>query len=89
MKTAMPILLFLFVSMLLSAQTTAEWFNQKATQKKYLIQQIAALQVYIGYLQKGGTRIRQLSAIDSTIVLDYSVKFNEAAINSIKQAVNF
>ena len=35
------------------AQTLDEWFNQKATQKKYLIQQIAALQVYIGYLQKG------------------------------------
>jgi len=37
----------------MSAQTFAEWFRQKATQKKYLIQQIAALQVYIGYLSKG------------------------------------
>jgi hypothetical protein len=35
------------------AQTFAEWFRQKKTQKKYLIQQIAALQVYIGYAQKG------------------------------------
>ena len=37
----------------ISAQTFAEWFRQKATQKKYLIQQIAALQVYIGYVSKG------------------------------------
>ena len=36
-----------------SAQTTDEWLNQKATQKKYLLQQIAALQVYIGYAKKG------------------------------------
>jgi len=35
------------------AQTFAEWFSQKKTQKKYLLQQIAALQVYSGYLQKG------------------------------------
>ena len=37
----------------LSAQTWAEWFRQKATQKKYLLQQIAALHVYSGYLSKG------------------------------------
>lgn len=35
------------------AQTFAEWFSQKKTQKKYLLQQIAALQVYSGYLKKG------------------------------------
>lgn len=35
------------------AQTWAEWFNQKKTQKKYLLEQIAALQVYKGYLEKG------------------------------------
>ena len=35
------------------AQTFAEWFQQKKTQKKYLLQQIAGLQVYLGYLQKG------------------------------------
>ena len=37
----------------LSAQTWGEWFNQKATQKKYLLLQIAALKVYAGYLSKG------------------------------------
>jgi len=43
----------------MSAQTFAEWFRQKATQKKYLIQQIAALQVYIGYVSKGYSIARQ------------------------------
>lgn len=35
------------------AQTFAEWFRQSSTQKKYLLQQIAALQVYSTYLRKG------------------------------------
>lgn len=36
-----------------AAQTVNEWVNQKSTQKKYLLQQIAALQVYINYAKKG------------------------------------
>jgi len=36
-----------------SAQTWNEIFKQKKTQKKYLLRQIAALQVYIGYAKKG------------------------------------
>lgn len=40
-------------SSIANAQTFSEWFKQKKTQKKYLIQQIAALQVYIGYVKKG------------------------------------
>jgi len=35
------------------AQTFAEWFRQKSTQKKYLLQQIAALQVYATYYKQG------------------------------------
>lgn len=35
------------------AQTWDEWFRQEKTQRKYLLQQIAALQVYLGYLKKG------------------------------------
>jgi len=35
------------------AQTFAEWFRQKSTQKKYLLQQIAALQVYAAYYKVG------------------------------------
>ncbi|EHQ24772.1 hypothetical protein [Mucilaginibacter paludis] len=37
----------------LRAQTFAEWFRQKSTQKKYLLQQIAALQVYAAYYKAG------------------------------------
>jgi len=34
-------------------QTWAEWFKQKKTQKKYLLNQIAALQVYMDCVRKG------------------------------------
>lgn len=37
----------------LKAQTFSEWLRQKKTQEKYLIQQIAGLEVYAGYLGKG------------------------------------
>jgi hypothetical protein len=37
----------------LSAQNFDEWFHQKKTQIKYLLQQIAANEIYIQYLQKG------------------------------------
>lgn len=37
----------------LQAQNFNEWFNQKKTQTKYLVDQIVALQVYISYLEKG------------------------------------
>lgn len=53
MKKIIVIALLLSVVTLGNAQTFAEWFNQKATQRKYLIQQIAALKVYIGYVTKG------------------------------------
>lgn len=45
-----------FVALWLSpitAQTSDEWLNQKSTQRKYLLQQIAALKVYISYAKKG------------------------------------
>lgn len=53
MKKIIAIALLLAFAESISAQTFAEWFNQKATQRKYLIQQIAALQMYIGYISKG------------------------------------
>lgn len=53
MKKGLLVLVFIGIGILTQAQTWAEWFSQKSTQKKYLIQQIAMLQVYIGYLQKG------------------------------------
>ncbi len=53
MKKLLVFILISIFSTSVHAQTFGEWFRQKATQKKYLLQQIAALQVYIGYAQKG------------------------------------
>ncbi|MES2648076.1 MAG: hypothetical protein V4717_14460 [Bacteroidota bacterium] len=36
-------------------QTLEEWIKQSATQKKYLLQQITGLQLYLDYLNKGYT----------------------------------
>jgi hypothetical protein len=44
---------FSFCATTAGAQTWNEWFRQKKTQKKYLIQQIAALKVYLKYLKEG------------------------------------
>lgn len=53
MKQLSFFLIILFASSICQAQTVDEWFRQKATQKKYLLQQIAALKVYLDYVQKG------------------------------------
>lgn len=52
-KMLLFLLILVSIAGSLKAQTFAEWFQQKKTQKKYLLQQIAALQIYIGYAQKG------------------------------------
>ncbi|HET7117760.1 MAG TPA: hypothetical protein VFI29_14800 [Hanamia sp.] len=52
-KALLFLLLFVSVSENLRAQTFAEWFQQKKTQKEYLVQQIAALQTYIEFAEKG------------------------------------
>ena len=54
MKKIIRILIFAVFSVsTVSAQNLNEWVNQQSTQKKYLVQQIAALQVYLGYAKKG------------------------------------
>jgi len=57
-KAAKSLLAFAALTLALSrhsaqAQTFAEWFKQKSTQRKYLLQQIAALQLYHQYARKG------------------------------------
>lgn len=51
----MPCLIFcaVFLASSARAQTWGEFFKQGKTQKKYLIEQIAALHIYGGYLKKG------------------------------------
>jgi len=65
---------FLLFGMAVQAQTFAEWFKQKSTQKKYLLQQIAALQVYSGNLQKGyGIARGGLGSIGSYVCNEYGL----------------
>ena len=48
------IIIFCLMNIAVSqAQTFSEWFRQKKTQEKYLIQQIVALKFYAGYVKKG------------------------------------
>lgn len=50
----LPVLFYLLMTTgRCHGQTWAEIFKQKKTQKKYLLQQIAALQVYMDYARKG------------------------------------
>lgn len=50
---ACAVVLFIMAASAAKCQTWSEWWSQKKTQKKYLLEQIAALQVYTGYLKKG------------------------------------
>jgi hypothetical protein len=52
-KLTILIAVVFIYSQSVTAQALAETLNQKATQKQYLLQQIAALKVYIGYAKKG------------------------------------
>lgn len=47
------VLVLMLTSVVSYGQTLGEIFRQKKTQKEYLLKQIAALEVYIGYAKKG------------------------------------
>ncbi len=65
------------------AQTFGEWFRQGATQKKYLLQQIAGLQVYIGYVQKSYSIAKQgLNTIND--IKDGEFKLHKDYFQSLK-----
>lgn len=53
MKKIVVLALCLSAGWAVQAQTWSEWFRQKATQKKYLLQQIVALKVYADYTANG------------------------------------
>lgn len=55
MKKLLIITIAVFFTNGLCGQSWDEWFRQKQTQKKYNLQQLAALHVYAGYLSKGYT----------------------------------
>lgn len=78
------IMLFVFtVSSKSQAQTVSEWIRQKKTQKKYLLQQIVALQVYIKYLKKGNKIARKGLATISDIKND-EFRLHQVHFNSLK-----
>lgn len=53
MKRTIVFVPLLLLTLFIQAQTFDEWFHQKKTQISYLIEQIAALQVYATYVEKG------------------------------------
>jgi hypothetical protein len=53
MKKAGMLLVLVLVFQVSNAQKWKEWFKQRKTQIEYLVNQIGALQVYIGHVQKG------------------------------------
>ncbi len=70
--------LFTIAASASKAQTFEEWFRQKETQKKYLLEQIAALKVYGSYLQKGYTiakdglrTVQSIKSSDLSLHTDY------------------
>lgn len=80
----MKILLFILLlcSQKLFGQNSEEWLNQKITQEKYLKQQIAALQVYIGYaktgykiVNKGLTTVQNIKKGDFNLHRDFISSF--------------
>ena len=76
--------ILLFTGSNVNAQTWAEWFQQKETQKKYLLQQIAALKVYIDYAEKGYTIANEgLQTIHSIKTGDFNL--HNTFFNSLKQ----
>ncbi|SMD01432.1 hypothetical protein [Pedobacter nyackensis] len=88
-SSKLKLALCLFLGMMvmaptLQAQTWSEWFSQKKTQKKYLLQQIAALQVYIGYAKKGydivGSGLQTVKDISNG-----EFKLHNSFISSLKQ----
>ena len=74
MKKLLVIALLLSVTNSINAQTWDEWFKQKATQKKYLLQQIASLQLYANYLSEGYSIARKgLHAIQNIKQGDFNL----------------
>jgi hypothetical protein len=79
-------LFILFSGVSTHAQTFSEWFRQKATQRKYLIEQIAALKAYSIVLKKGYDVSRKgLTTIGDIKNGDFNL--HNAYFNSLK-AVN-
>ncbi|WP_461791656.1 hypothetical protein [Pedobacter sp.] len=77
-------LVFGCATITVQAQTFSEWFRQKHTQKKYLLEQIAALKVYTGYVKKGYGIARDGLGLVRDIT-DGEFKLHELFISGLKK----
>lgn len=85
MKTYI-MLFFIVISIGTQAQSPNwnEWFRQKKTQRKYLLQQIAALKVYLEYLKEGYKIVdKGLTAIGD--IKNGTFNLDKNYLNSLKQ----
>jgi hypothetical protein len=74
MKNTFIISVFVTLVVQSNGQTFSEWFRQKKTQKKYLIEQMAALQVYTEFLENGYSIVKEgLSKIKDIKQGDYDL----------------
>lgn len=74
MKKVLFVVCFVLAGMASQGQTLEEWFEQKKTQKKCLLQQIAAFRVYLGSIQKGYTISKEgLTAISDIKKGDFAL----------------
>ncbi|MEP7374584.1 MAG: hypothetical protein ABI675_14415 [Chitinophagaceae bacterium] len=53
MQKSLFLIVLIFLNYVLHAQTLEEWTKQKKTQKKYLLQQVAALKIYLDHARNG------------------------------------
>ena len=90
MKKTVLIVVILLSFKVSSAQTLDEWFKQNQTQKKYLIQQIAAFKLYLGYVQKGYSIAKQgLNTIGNIKKGDFNLHSNFfGSLKSVNPAVS-
>jgi len=82
-KLIIIIVLLLPLVFTAQAQTWDEWFRQKKTQKKYLLDQIAALQANIGYIKQANKIIKDGTGLISSIK-DGDLKLHTGYFNSLK-----
>jgi len=83
MKTIIILILAFAIVPAAKAQTFGEWFRQKSTQRKYLLEQIAALKVYGSYVKKGYKFAQQgLNTIGQ--IKDGDINIHSLHFNSLK-----
>ncbi|MBT2561296.1 hypothetical protein J7E50_10685 [Pedobacter sp. ISL-68] len=83
MKKIILLILALAIVPATKAQTFDEWFRQKSTQRKYLLEQIAALRVYGSYVQKG-YKIAQKGLNTIGQIKDGDINLHRIYFNSLK-----